>query len=194
MQESYNETGRLLETYIINNMTNEEKGIKAWALHNAITNNEKLRRELFLENMKNINELYSDKLYRVVLGDEDAPWKAYLGQHEVFYTASKVYTMNKIYQKFVKELCIELSVIVEIPTTKLSNLLTVVTKENVMEWLTKASVLTTQDFQDELRKSQGKISYLDCKHETAELYTICNKCGFRHKGQHEIDDTQTSVK
>lgn len=163
---------------------NEEQGKKAWELHNKIRENETMRRLLFLDNMSVIHELHNSGLYKTILGDENAPWSAYLGQHEVFYTASKVYTMNKIYEVFITKLAITKEIIAEIPTTKLSNLVPIVTKENVDEWLVKAKELTTHDFNDELRKFHGKISYLDCSHQNTKLYTICSSCGFRHEGKH----------
>ena len=131
--------------------------------------------------MKHIHELHSSGLYKIVLGDEDAPWSAYLGLNETYYSSSKIYTLDKVYQKFVKELGLEPEDIRDIPTSKLSSLLSIVTKENVDEWLAKAESLTNQDFQDEIRKTQGKISYLDCKHEHEASYKICPDCGFRHK-------------
>ena len=157
-----------------------KEGELAWKLHNEVISNEAKRRTLFLENMRTINELYNSKLYQVVLGDEDAPWTAYLSQFEIFYSASKVYTMNKVYQKFVKELGLTIEEIQGFPITKLSQLLPIVDKANVKEWLNKAFELTNQDFADEIRIAQGKESYLDCTH-TEVNYGICSKCGFRHR-------------
>lgn len=161
-------------------MNNEKQGEVAFSVHNQIIENEKQRRSLFLQNMELIHEMHNKQYYKSILGDDEAPWSAYLGQHEVFYSASKVYTMDKIYSKFVKELEVDIDEISDIPSSKLSNLLSVVNRENVSDWLTKARVLTTQDFEDELRKAQGKISYLECPHNFKE-YEICAKCGFRHR-------------
>jgi len=161
-------------------MSTEQEGIVAWNCHNQIVTNEIRRRELMLENMKLIHQIHNGKLYQVILGDEDAPWSAYLGQHETFYSASKIYTLDKIYGKFISELGLIGEQIVNIPTSKLANLIGVVTKENVEEWLDKAKELTTQDFEDELRKATGKVSYLDCPHKFKE-YEICSSCGFRHR-------------
>lgn len=170
---------------------NEQKGEKAWALHTQVIKNEQMRRALLIENMKNIHELHLDKLYTVIIGDEDAPWSAYLANNDIFYSASQVYTYDKIYGKFVKELNIDIDKLIDIPHSKLSNLISVVTKENVDDWLSKAESLTTQDFEDELRKAKGKISYLDCPHKYVP-YSICSSCGFRHKGEH-TDDTKDVV-
>lgn len=162
-------------------MATEKEGEKAWEIHNHIADNEVMRRELMLSNMKHIHELHSTGLYKVVLGDEDAPWSAYLGLNETYYSSSKIYILDKVYQKFIKELELETEDIRDIPISKLSNLINVITKENSEEWLNNAHMMTTQDFNDELRKAAGKISYLDCKHENEIEYKICQICGNRHK-------------
>jgi hypothetical protein len=164
---------------------NETDGIKAWNIHNQIIENEKTRRELIFQNAELIHTLHDTKLYQAILGDEEAPWTAYIGQPELFYSASKVYTLDKIYQKFIKELGFKIDELVNIPISKLSNLISIVDKDNVKEWLNKADVLTTQDFQDEIRVATGHESYLNCPHKNTVLYSICSSCGFRHKGEHE---------
>lgn len=158
----------------------EQQGEQGWALHKAIENNELERRRLLFENMALIHEMHNSKLYKVVLGDENAPWNAYLTQFGVFYSASKIYMLNKIYGTFIKGLGLTPEQIVDIPHSKLSLIISFVTKENVHEWLMKARELTSQDFQDEIRKVQGKESYLTCPHTFTE-YEICGKCSFRHR-------------
>lgn len=164
-----------------NPIQNSKDGERAYWLHSNIKTLESQRRNLLLQSMEAINELYSTKLYRIILGDENAPWSAYLGQHDTFYSASQIYLFNKIYQKFIIELGVNRDEIADIPTTKLSNILKLVTKENINEWLTKARELTNQDFTDEIRIAQGKESYQTCQHESEVDYKICQKCGFRHK-------------
>lgn len=159
---------------------NEQRGEKAWTLHKQVSENEKKRRLLLLENAELIHEIHSQKLYQVILGDEEAPWSAYLSQHEVFYPASKVYSLDKIYLRYIKELELLPVMISDIPLSKLSNLISLVTKENVEEWLDKARTLTSQDFNDEIRIAQGKESYLNCPHKNEKEYLICQSCGFRH--------------
>lgn len=153
----------------------------AWALHKAIENNEMERRSLLFANMKLLNGLYSKGLYKIILGDENAQWSSYLSQHEVFYSRNKVFTMNRIFQKFIIELKLSVQEIFSIPITKLDSLLTVVTKDNVQDWLTKAQSLTNQDFNDELRIAQGKESYLNCEHSDEKTFKVCAKCGNRHQ-------------
>ncbi len=161
--------------------TTEKAGDKAWELHNTIAQNEALRRKLLFDSMKAIHEIHDGKLYQTLLGDENAPWSAYLGQHELYYTKSQIYQYDKVYQKFVKELDINAGVIDMIPVSKLSAIVNLVNKENVLEWITKANELTSQDFQDEIRKAQGKESYLTCPHKNKVEYEICSSCSFRHK-------------
>ncbi len=159
----------------------EEVGNEAFVVHSQIAENEKQRRQLLLENAELIHLMHSKGLYKVILGDENAPWSGYLTQHELFYSASKVYMLDKIYLKFIKELELDPSEIADIPHSKLANLIGVVTEENVHEWLTKARTLTSQDFNDEIRVAQGKESYLTCPHRNQVTYDICSSCGFRHK-------------
>lgn len=161
--------------------TTEKDGEKAWVLHNEIVQNEQKRRGLLYNSMKAINELYSTKLYKTILGDDQAIWSSYLGQHGTYYSANQIYVMNKIYNKFIIELQLEAKDIVDISITKLSSLISIINKENVHDWLVKAQELTSQDFNDEIRVLQGHESYLDCKHDSEINYKICQKCGFRHK-------------
>lgn len=153
----------------------------AFELHSEIIRNEQKRRILLLENMKHIHELHRTGLYKSVLGDENAPWSAYLSQHEVFYTRNKVYMLDKIYDLFVRQFAIDAERIAKIPQSKLSALLPIITKENADEWLTKAETLTSQDFNDEIRISQGKISYLNCPHSDTRELVECSTCGFKHR-------------
>jgi hypothetical protein len=162
-------------------MNNEEKGKIAFDLHQIIAGREMKRRELLFENMRDINRMYSEKLFRVFLGDENAQWSAYLGEHSVFYSRSKVFTMNRIYQRFIVELKIDVQRIAPIPLTKLANLLPVVDRKNVEDWLTKAETLTNQDLNDEIRIASGKESYLNCEHKEEQTYKVCAKCGNRHR-------------
>jgi hypothetical protein len=160
---------------------NKIDGEIAWNLHNQVVRNEQKRRELLLDNMKYLCELYDTKLYKVILGNEDSNWSAYLGQHETYYSRSQVYNFAQIYKRFTKELGLEPKDYIDIPQSKLQRLIKIVTIENVNDWLTKARELTTQDFDDEIRILKGEESYLDCKHLEIKKYESCQKCGFRHQ-------------
>jgi len=164
---------------------NEEQGKKAFTIHSQIAENEKQRRQLSIENAELIHIMHAEKLYKSILGDENAPWSAYLTQNELYLTASKVYMLDKIYGKFVKELGLDPNELADVPHSKLASLIGIVDKDNVEEWLTKAKELTSQDFNDELRIAQGKESYLNCKHSNEKIYAICQSCGFRHAPNEE---------
>jgi len=166
----------------------ENQGQKAFQLHANVIKNEQMRRVLLLESMAFIHELHNTGMYKSVLGDENAPWSAYLSQFEVFYSASKVYMFDKIYGKFIKELNLDPIIISQIPLSKLSALVKIVTKENVFEWLNKAESLTSHDFEDEIRKAHGKVSYLECPHSNERAYMICQSCGFKHAPHEERKD------
>lgn len=160
---------------------NEESGKVAFSIHEQIIENETARRKLLLENAELIHMMKDKEYYKAILGDENAPWTGYLTQHEVFYSASKVYALDKVFETFTKKLGIPLQDIADIPITKLSSIVNVVNEGNVDEWLSKARELTAQDFKDELRIAQGKQSYHDCKHENEVDYGICQSCGYRHR-------------
>ena len=162
-------------------MEKNENAEYAFSLHKMIEENEIKRRELLFYNMEILNKIYREKYFKIILGDEEAQWSAYLGQHEIFYARSKIFTMNRIYQRFIVELKIDVQRIAPIPLTKLANLLPVVDKKNVDEWLTKAEVLTNQDLNDEIRIASGKESYLNCEHKEEQTYKVCSKCGNRHR-------------
>lgn len=166
----------------------EQEGKEAWKLNEMVIENEKKRRQLLFDNMKYLAELHNTGLFRAVLGDGEAPWSAYLGQHEVFYSRSQVYNYVKIYNKFIKELKLDSQLLVNIPYSLLYSLIRVVNENNVIEWLDKAKSLTTQDFRDELRIAEGKESYNDCKHKDIKLYSICPTCGYRHLGEHQNNE------
>lgn len=171
-------------------MQNEQAGEIAFTIHSRIEDNELSRRRLLLENAELIHKMHSEQYYKAILGDENAPWSAYLSQHGIYYSASKVYALDKVYSKFVKELRIPLENIVDIPITKLGSLIPIVNKENVEAWITKARELTSQDFQDELRIASGKESYLTCPHSKEKIYAICQSCGFRHQPNEETKVSQ----
>ncbi len=161
-------------------MQTEQRGQEAFNIHLMIKENEFKRRKLLLDNMAYIHEMHAKGLYKDYLGDPDASWSAYLGQFDTFYTRSKIYTLDKVYGKFIKELGLSTDILAEIPHSKLAVLIPIVTKENVNEWLVKARELTAKDFEDEIRMLHGKVSYLVCEHKHEKTFNICESCGFKH--------------
>lgn len=163
---------------------NEEQGIKANELHQKVAQNEEMRRALLMENMQMLSELKTKELYRAILGDERAPWSAYLGQLEVFYTRNEVNNYIRIYDKFINELGVDKNRIYKITRSRLFDLLPIINKENVEELLSMAEVFTSQDWKNEMRTRRGKISIDDCKH-SFESFEACADCGFKCKKSYE---------
>jgi len=155
-------------------------GDTAFKLHQQIKSNELQRRELLAINSELLSKIKKNELYRAILGDDKAPWSAYLGQIEVMYSRHDVYNMIRIQQKYCEELGLKYETIADIPKSRLAIIIGIVTKDNVQDWLNKARVLTNQDFKDEFREAKGLPTTETCTHKLEE-YEICSICGFKHK-------------
>jgi hypothetical protein len=165
-------------------MENKEKrGKEGFNLDKKIKENELTRRQLLGENAVFLTEIFDKKLYREILGDDQAEWSGYLAQTDVYYTRNEVKNLIGIYRKFTLELGIELKNYVDIFSehmNRLVNLISVVDKESVEEWLEKARQLTSRDWNYEMRKVRHLVVSDDCKHKYQQ-YEICKVCGEKHK-------------
>lgn len=157
---------------------NEQRGKEAFELNEKIKSNEFLRRALFSENIKLLNQIQEKELYKEVLGDENGEWAGFLGQIEVFYSRSRVNDMIRVYKKYSP--LIDLKEIIDIPQTRLIEMIPIITSENKDDWFSKARTLTSRDFLIELRKEKGLQVEDECKHKYQE-YEICKICGEKHK-------------
>ena len=61
--------------------------------------------------------------------------------------------------------------------TRLVALLPLTTEDNKEEWLAKASTLTSDDFDDEIRGAKGKTIRGECSHNETSPWTKCVSCG-----------------
>ena len=128
--------------------------------------------------------MFEKELYKAVLGDENAPWSAFLGQVEIFYSRSRVNTLLRIYRKFTKELGMTPDDYFDVPLSRLEALLPVVEANNRQEWVDKARVLLRKDFDIELRQAKG-LPFEDDDHEHDMVqYEICSRCGLKTKHDH----------
>lgn len=159
---------------------NEVDGTIANELHQKVAQNEEMRRALLMENMQMLSQLKTKNLYRAILGDERAPWSAYLGQLEVFYSRNEVNNYIRIYDKFINELGVDKNRIYKITRSRLFDLIPIINRENVDELLSMAEVLLSQDWVNEMRIRRGKTSIDECPHSFVE-YEICQECGSKHK-------------
>jgi hypothetical protein len=159
-------------------MTKEEKGAKAFELHNGIRENEIMRRALFAQNAQLLNQMQETKLYREFLGDPEAEWNAYLSETEIYYSRNQVYEMIRIVKKFTEEL--GETNYWDVPRSRLIELLPIVNKENVEEWIEKARVLIPSDWKIEVRQAKGLVTEDECSHDY-QTYEICKVCGQKHQ-------------
>ena len=157
---------------------NEQRGKEAFELNEKIKQNELARRALFVENISLLNQMQEKELYKEVLGDENGEWGGYLGQIEVFYSRNSVSSMITIYKKYSQ--IVSLNEIIDIPRTRLIEMISIITQENKDEWFSKARTLTSRDFLIELRKEKGLQTEDECNHSYRE-YEICQRCGEKHK-------------
>lgn len=161
----------------------QERGRKAMDLHVKLCENEHLRRQILWENVAILTEIEEQNYHREYLGDESAPFSAYLGEIEVFYSRNRVYELSKIKKKFVDELELTLIDIADIPHSRLFALCSIVNKENVTELLSQARALLRKDFDVVVRKAKGlRCEDDECSHNYQHLKR-CKICGHRENLQ-----------
>ena len=161
-------------------MQTEQDGLNGFTLDQHIKANELLRRRKLGENILLLKIMKDKQLYKAVLGDENAEWAGYLGEVEVFYSRNEIYTLMRIYDKFVTDLGLEYANISDIPKSRLVEMLSVVNADNMEDLLSKARLLTSRDFTDEIRQMKGLPTTDTCTHTFTE-YEICSICGEKHK-------------
>ncbi len=157
---------------------------KARALHDKISQNETARRVLLSENAAYLSELEENKLYTSILGDETAPWSAYLGQVETFYSRSQANSLIRVY-RVMKRLEIPLTNYYDIPLSRLVDILPILTKENAEDWFGRARLFVSKDWKVETRKEKGLITEEDEHEHEMKVFEQCEKCGFKIPHTHE---------
>lgn len=170
---------------------NEERGKQAFTIHEKIVANEEKRRELMADNAHLLSQIYEGKLYQELLGDKDAPWAGYLGSIEIYYSRSRINYLIRIYRRYSEELGIDKSIWIQAPITRLMDILHVVTQDNYEEWISKALVLTTRDWNIEVRKAKGLVTEEDDHQHDMETYDQCKVCGRKEKHHHDDSGTET---
>ena len=160
----------------------EQEAQEVYELDNSIRLNEQARRLLMVKNMEALIKMRDGHRYRIMLGDEKAPWTAYLAQVGIFYSRSMVRRWKRILD-FLKEAGVETEVIFEVPESRLEQIALLKSafkdKEAVLEILEDAKVLLARDWKDRILELRGQPTSLDCKHHF-KLYQICPDCGEKH--------------
>src|SRR3990167_626512 len=100
----------------------ERRGEEAFAINQKISDNEKTRRRLFLENVGLLEEVLDRQLYKDILGDEEADWVAFLGQVEVYYARSEVMKWLKIKRILQDKFGFDLEKLLDLPSGRLGEI------------------------------------------------------------------------
>lgn len=157
--------------------TQEELGKEGFDLHQTLIANEEARRLLLAKNAAILARMYDEDLYQYVLGDDRAPWAAYLAELKIFYTRNQIDSFIKVYRKFTKELGIPEDVWIESPVTRLVDILPIVNKDNWEDYLIKSRILTTKDWMIEIRQAKGLLTEEEHEEHDDQFYRVCKQCG-----------------
>ncbi len=160
---------------------NEDNSKKAFEVHSEIVQNEKMRRVLLAKNSQLLSEMLQDDNFRLILGDESAPWSAYLGQIETYYSRSKANALIRVFRKMHSISPESVVMYADIPTTRMTEILPILDIQNCAEWLEKARTLVRKDWDIEVRKAKGKITQEDEHEHEMISYQQCEKCGLKIK-------------
>ena len=134
-----------------------------------------------LELAKELSILKKDGNYKIIMGDDEASWKAFLAQPEINLHPAKADRLVVIYDVYIQQLGLTEKDISDVDSNSLRRLASRVTKENVMEWIDKARNLSRSDLFREIK--YGHIDEMKCEHEfKCKKTCVCKMCGTR---QHE---------
>lgn len=163
-------------------LTKEERIERAHKLHTGVVENEKLKRALVADSAKKLYSILSDKLYKEILGDDNGQFVSYLADTSIYYTRNQVINLINVYKKFELDLDIPLIDILDIPLSRLIDILPVKfkNKDDCLELLSYARTNIPRDWNITIREKKGLITADTCKH-TFKSFEICSICGDRHK-------------
>jgi len=151
---------------------------EAFTRHQRIGDRELQRRQLLAENIMDLNEMFESQGYKAILGFDPPPrWSAYLAQIEVYYSRAEVERWRKIVQRLVKDFGYELRDFLDIPVSRLQDIVSIATdKEKAKDLFYRARSNTPQDWKDTLCEFTGKPTSDECIHKMS-VWQICSKCG-----------------
>lgn len=163
----------------------EIRGKQAFELHKIISEAEIERRHLYAKIMYNLAEMHEKGLYKEFLGDESAEWAGYLAEIEVYFTRNQVKDFLRIHKRYTKEMGFAVLTYIEVPRSRLIDILPFVDSFHFLEWVEKAKVLTSKDWKIEVRQAKGLLTEEE-EHECDMVgYEICSLCGKKHKKRDE---------
>lgn len=164
--------------------TKEERGARAFKLHQEVLANEEKRRSFLARNATILSQIYDEGLYKDLLGDEDGQWAGYLSDFRIFYSRNQIDSFLRVYNKMTKKLGVHPDIWVEVPITRLTDILPVIDQNNYEEWLIKAKILTTSDWNIEVRAAKGLITEEEHQVHDFKEYRICKQCGRKETINH----------
>lgn len=160
----------------------------AFSTHRQIEANEKLRRQLLVDNASLLVDMLDKDYYKDILGDETAPWSGYLGQIEIYYSRYQIDSYVRVYKKLVGKLGIPAKAWMDIPITRLTDCLKLIDATNYEDWFSNALVLTSKDWTIKVRDAKGLVTEETEGHEhNMEQYEICTQCGLKQKHRHDSE-------
>lgn len=85
---------------------------------------------------------------------------SYLASPEISFSQSSAYSLIDIYKTFLVDFKVEEQALLPIGRRKLEMILPLVKRENLQDWLTKATTLSTTNLGHEVKESQGKKTFI----------------------------------
>ncbi|HOE15458.1 MAG TPA: hypothetical protein PLH82_02125 [Candidatus Paceibacterota bacterium] len=153
---------------------------EAFNRHQRIAEREKIRRELLIENMRDLLQQFGTQGYKVILGDEDSEWTAYLSEVEVFYPRTRIDRWRKILSVLVNSYHIEPLSFIDIPEIRLEAVSKLSkNKDEALEWLSRARTAVPLDWRNHIAEHYGKPTSEECQHDF-QRFEICRICGKKH--------------
>jgi hypothetical protein len=174
----------------------EINGERAFARHQKIADRELERRALFLENVRDLVEMFESEDFKAILGFDPPPtWAGYLGQIEVFYSRAQVERWRKVWT-FCKTNNIDLLDVVEAPESRIEDISRIkgLNREEYAELITKAKLLTSRDWKDTIAPFLGKVTTDECMHPHPKVYIECTTCGNRTKQEVDMEQLKNAGK
>lgn len=150
---------------------------QSFDIQEKIKANEQKRRLLYVENCYYLKGLYESEDYKKLLGDETGTWLQFLSSANISYTPFQIKCVIQVIKK-LEECGVEPDTIADIlgdiSMSRMNKIKSLLTPENVEDWLSMAKTLSYHDLMMEMKKAQGIP--VDNHEHTNELFEICTLC------------------
>ena len=137
-----------------------------------------------LERARQLAYLKKDGNYKIIMGDQEASWTAFIAQPELQLSKSTAERLVKIYQVYVEKYGLKEEDLRGIDSNSLYRLSTVVNDDTIEEWISKAKNLSRADIYKEVKF--GDIDEMQCSHFwTNKTLKTCTLCGAKEYEKNE---------